>query len=30
MHELIDWCNTYFRTTKGWNGLGFDVAERPM
>ena len=29
MHELIDWCNTYFRTTKGWNGLGFDVAERP-
>ena len=29
MHELIDWCNTYFRKTKGWNGLGFDVAERP-
>ncbi len=29
MHELIDWTKTYFRNTKGWIGLGFDVAERP-
>ena len=29
MHELIDWTKTYFRNTKGWKGLGFDVAERP-
>lgn len=29
MHELIDWVNTYWEGTKGWNNLGFNTAERP-